>query len=733
MKHLCFFLLFISVLTPRSFAENEPYYYIEKTNLNELPPGLRAKVHRAMTELIVAFDQKEKMPPYYKSKHSSIDARWFIENLTNSFIKDCHASDPNTCFFGGWPSVRNGSCGVPWSSAAGAKAQSLGTSTYDSSKYCGDDNLFRCNPLIFGPGIEQEKVGDSLPRVNGRKNNSSPFSAGICIEVNGTYNGLSKRCQEASLKLDDIRVANGEKPWREGNFLNKENAEEFKNLQIQMAEKCREERQRLNSDNMCDALENSLALTASAVEAQKIADLNMEELFPQCADIQPKAPECNDDLNEAYNPLKEALAELKNQNGCSFSGVQAMESGLLGHLMGLPEYQCPSKITTPTKDQFKEGPYSIQFFGKDEKLLGRLEVNLKEGMSKEEILKQITFNKGSHVTAFDKMCNETICPKSENESLSPLYEALNDMKAQENCQGIGSVIAVDFNTGNNELYQAKKCPVAVDGKLESEGISSEGEKVSFILRDNQDNYLLTVTEELNSTMTAKEIKEAIQGGDYRKMCRDLAQGLRVDPNAAKADLGINEDAFVPGTWNENNVLARLRNIGGLFAEINEDGSLKITSENIREKFQAVSMVLRNSPHIPHAESLIVISKNDDGEEYLTIKAPVSAQVEVLSHKAQVELSPTEKELLVGLADSKMGAAQIGRTQKDGDAAGHLVIQGSYPQGETFFDESEEVVDGLFITGLTQNCPEDKEQPCEYVFTASPERAPASEPIVNGPQ
>ncbi len=727
VKNFITFLFLICLFLPTTNAQEtkKAYHYIENTKLEELPPKLRSTVHRAMTELIVRFDAKEKMPPYFKSRHSHFRVRDFIKSVTGHLIETCHADNQNTCFFGGWPSVRSGSCGVPWSSAAKGKAESLGTSSYDSSKYCGDDNLFRCNPLIFGPGLDQSLVGDSLPRVNGRKNNDSPYSAGICVEVNGTYNGLSKRCHEASLKLDELRVANGEKPWREGNFFNKDNADDFKNLQLQMAQKCREQREKLNADKMCESLESSLALTASAVEAQKIADLNVTELFPQCNDIQPEPPKCNDGLNSGYNSLAQALEELQNKSGCSFSGIQAMESDLMGHLMDNPTYQCPGHVTVANKGTFREGTQSIQFFGKDKALLGRLEIDLKEDMTKEDILKAITFNQGNHTNAFKKMCNESICPRSSQESLKKLYDSMNNMKTRKTCPGIGSIIAVDFDSANNELYRAKECPMAVDGKLESEGLSEEDEKVSLILRDKEGNYLLTVTRDINTKMSQAMIQSSFEDGEYIELCQKLAMDNRVDPESAKEDLGIDSNEFMPPTWEKNNLLARLRNIGGLLIELNEDGSLKVKAKDeidLKSKFADINRELVTSAHINNGSSLLEISGDT-----ITIKAPDSVAIEIMANKSDVTLGDKETKSLVLLSQEGLPATQVGRSKKVGD----LIVMGAYPQGDFPLTEGMEINEGLFVNNLTTNCPPDKAV-CNYVFNMGSTRTIASENVNDGP-
>jgi hypothetical protein len=83
-------------------------------------------------------------------KTSSHSPRHLFQLLLSQAIAK---SGGSICFFGGWPSrtSSSGLCQTPWTHSRDSELKNFGA-TYDRSHYCGGANLFRCNPLFFGPG-----------------------------------------------------------------------------------------------------------------------------------------------------------------------------------------------------------------------------------------------------------------------------------------------------------------------------------------------------------------------------------------------------------------------------------------------------------------------------------------------------------------------------------------------------------------------------------------------------
>ena len=105
-----------------------------------------------------------------------------------------YGANSDLCFFGGWPSLKMGDlCRRPW----GFDMSERFGRSYDKEHFCGHADLFRCNPVLFGPG----KTGSSFDENNGG------VESGLCI--NFRANGHSIRdvtdlCMKASEKNLDL-------------------------------------------------------------------------------------------------------------------------------------------------------------------------------------------------------------------------------------------------------------------------------------------------------------------------------------------------------------------------------------------------------------------------------------------------------------------------------------------------------------------------------------------------
>ena len=85
-----------------------------------------------------------------------------------------HAGEAELCFFGGWPSRMSGAyCQAPWKHRGDDEVKNFGP-VYSQEVFCGERDLFRCNPVLFGEG---EKT---------------------CVRMEGTYANLTDKCEAAS-------------------------------------------------------------------------------------------------------------------------------------------------------------------------------------------------------------------------------------------------------------------------------------------------------------------------------------------------------------------------------------------------------------------------------------------------------------------------------------------------------------------------------------------------------
>lgn len=685
-------------------TKEDPYYFIRNTDLSEFPVKLRAKYHRELTLLLVQMEKGEKYPKYAPSLFSSIN---ILDFFKNTLVNECMAADDanaNICLFGGWLSRRAGSCQRPWGSSAKAASESMDVPSYNSDYYCGADNLFRCNPLMFGPGLDQELVGSEYQNVNGKKNNSEPFDRGICVDVSRGYNGLSERCQQASEKLDEVRVAKGMAPWREGKFFDDQKTNDFKNLQSIVANKCATDGKRLNSDNMCDSLNKSLGMTASAVLAGKVDGVSPKQLFPQCTNIESKTlPRCNDNVHASFNPMIEAMEELREKKQCSFMGIQAIDDDSLTNSFEAPKPECRSTVAGALKSSGFSGDgeqgFSFYFVGSKNQQLGRIHMKVSPGMSKEAIMAMLS--SGENQKDFEKFCTKSACPQSENPTLKNLYGALEKLKQKDNCS-LGRVQAVDYETGSTGIFEYSQCGLSIEGDLGSEGfqrvsaksgVKAHKRKVSINLRDKKGEFLTTVHVDISAGTTTDQILAQIPKEEIQAACVRSNTTDRTDSDAAVADLGISNKTFIPSYWKDK--LDDIRNIlesqnppvEGVRVEVTADGSLKIFSKD-KMDILAQQTMLSNTLDAGRKDGLRVSFTTSDSMDYVLVgNAPSSVSVESISHRKGVNLSSEQRSILeeVGteqaLSDfnvNKNGA--ISFTSTESDRSGALFSNGEKYRG-----------------------------------------------------
>lgn len=633
--------------------KTDPYFFIRNTNLSKFPLKLRVKYHKELTLLLVKLESKEKYPKYSPSRFSSID---LFNKFSTAMMSEAIASDSQSsaCLFGGWVSRRNGSCSRPWGASSKALAESMEVPSYNSDYFCGADNLFRCNPLMFGPGLDQNLVGSEFPNLNGRKNNSEPYTQGICVDVGGGYSGLSEKCQAASERLDEIRKEKGLPAWRESNFFDAEKAQGFSKLQGIVADRCEQNAEQLNRDNMCTSLNRSLGMTAAAVLAGNIEGITPEQLFPGCDNYKANAlPHCNDEVSGEFDPMIAAMKELRQSKNCSFMGIQAIDGDSLSNSFEAPNLECRSSVVGALKSSGfgREGAqnFSFYFVGADKQELGRIEAKISKDMSKEAIMAALS--SGANQEAFNRYCNNSACPRSENLTLKSLYGALDQLKEKKNCN-IGSVHAVDYATESSGIYEHSKCGLSVEGELGSEGLSADKQtKVSLTLRDKKGTFLTQTHVEISSEMTAEQIMKLIPAEEIAKACVDSNVTDKTDSEGALADLGISEQTYIPSYWKDK--LDDIRNFAesqdpplkNFRVEVDESGNLKLYGDDLMG-ILATRTQLENILNMGRKDGgrLNFVSSESMGH-VLIEGAPASAAVESIAHRKGLELTGDQRRML----------------------------------------------------------------------------------------
>ncbi len=137
--------------------------------------------HEAIISVLMEADQKNEYDNLYPVEGEYSTVYFNVEKLIQFNV---HAQSSGICFFGGWPSYkRKGMCKEPWKFNMNPE---FGLS-YDKDHFCGHKNMFRCNPILFGPGDGE----------NSQDNNGSGKGAGKCINYKkngGSIKSVTKQC-----------------------------------------------------------------------------------------------------------------------------------------------------------------------------------------------------------------------------------------------------------------------------------------------------------------------------------------------------------------------------------------------------------------------------------------------------------------------------------------------------------------------------------------------------------
>ncbi|GAB4414187.1 MAG: hypothetical protein OHK0056_20800 [Bacteriovoracaceae bacterium] len=631
---------------------------ITRADISKLSKAMQIDFHEKVTELLVQSEKYETYPKYIPSKYSSIE---ILKFLNEGLISSSYANNSTQlCLFGGWPSLRSGTCNRPWSTNAKALAESKNLPQYDSSAYCGDEKLFRCNPLLFGPGLEDELAGSEFPELNGKKNNSAPFKAGICVDISSGYDGLSNKCQKASKRLDEIRVANGKPKWRSSDFFDAEVATKFKALQEVVMEKCGNDFANLNKDGMCSSLNESLSLSATAVLAGEINGISPDMLFTKCSVTSAVAlPKCHQEVHNDMRPLVDALEDLRQQRNCRFQGIQAHMSDE-ANPTGLADLQnCRSVVLgNAAKDGFNGKDslkFKFHFVGAGNNRLGNIEAEIRKDMSKDAIIALITTNQNRAL--FESQCNDSNCPKSGDQTLKALYEMLEKVKRIDYCR-VGKVQAVDPQSADKLSSQ---CDLSIEGALLSEGLPYQANirgpqtriPASIVIHDVEGKPLSTIQINVASDMSSDDMFNQIDQQTLRKICVDANTAHRVDDTVAAHDLGISDTTFVPSFWKDK--LNLLRNIAeregikGFRVEVSRTGDLELFADDPMDILRFQTQI-ENTLNLGRTDGGRVTFLNI-GKKIIVSGGPGSTKVEAIANRNSITLTDIQRKLLVDVADN----------------------------------------------------------------------------------
>ncbi|CAM9907637.1 unnamed protein product, partial [Chrysoparadoxa australica] len=384
------------------------YSVFKDIDFKKMGPHQSKLIHKKMMDLVIRLESQQKYQDYEKTLFS-FHKVW--NELTGLVINECHAADGDRCLFGGWISVtKNNKCRAPWSPEAQVLHESANLDKYLTNGKCGDGNLFRCNPTIFGPGKDagvrfnsdsiQVPSSVDLNTVNGVGDNSDP-SKGICVKLDGSYDQLSKKCGEASNALDKAREANGKPSWRDDDFF-KDRADDFKQLLELLGAQCGEvPASDRPTDGMCESLLEATANVYNAGMANQINEELLAEMGLSC--INEDQDRCLPETEGTEN-LRAALAEVQDGANCLFPKVQAHRAdefdegdfpsiatcrrGMAGTLAttGLPSGDTELKISLYKADGLPD----------------IIDISVNPEMTREEIVSQLT--SGSNQEAFAQVC-----------------------------------------------------------------------------------------------------------------------------------------------------------------------------------------------------------------------------------------------------------------------------------------------------------------------------------------
>ena len=218
-------------------------------DFSNMPRAEFVEIHKSYFKFFTQQEKNTVYQQFIKSDYSNL-LQEFIQMFSSVLLANSYADNSGSCLFGGWISFRrNGRCKTPWNKAIKAQVARSNTNSYVA---CGASHLFRCNPVIFGPGPDKSQINtmDLGGGNSGRDWRHNP-AGGICVNTGGTYQDLSKKCAEMSEKLDKARGKSWITDLNDEEF--KSFYDHFKDYQNYVNDICNQK-----ASGTCQALQNNL-------------------------------------------------------------------------------------------------------------------------------------------------------------------------------------------------------------------------------------------------------------------------------------------------------------------------------------------------------------------------------------------------------------------------------------------------------------------------------------------
>jgi hypothetical protein len=128
-----------------------------------------AEYHDALLDTIMEFERSGTYEDEFPTEGKVTELQRTIRTirLFKMLVNEAYAVEKGQiCFYGGWPSrMVGGKCQAPWKNKGDTELKKLGA-TYTSEYNCGGVNLFRCNPMLFGPGKSGKGICISFKKVS---------------------------------------------------------------------------------------------------------------------------------------------------------------------------------------------------------------------------------------------------------------------------------------------------------------------------------------------------------------------------------------------------------------------------------------------------------------------------------------------------------------------------------------------------------------------------------------
>ncbi len=458
------FLIIFSSLFLLSHSEvfssdtKDEYWAIRNADLSKLSPKLRVKFHREITDLGIALDLQEEKARFKDKKKFSYEQ--FLNDFSQILIPMAYANGIDYCLFGGWISQRNGLCRRPDSKLGKEASHAARTFQYDEKHDCGSRSLFRCNPLVFGPGVDG-KLSGKYKNLNGVGDNKNSSKYGLCVDVSKGFANVTRDCKAASNYLDKEHDRSDK--WRMGRHKTG-----FRGYRNVVATGCKSKKL---SKGLCGTVETSLQLTMAVNQVQNVAKEVNKTQSPNCVKpvktTQYVSP-CKDVQNTLAH-LKNALTSVKSNKDCGFNNVTAK--------IVSKKNVCSIPGIEGGFDGNKQAKVIISFFDGKGKIAGKKEIFIKGLRTEKSILNSIQSHNETYAgegQSFTKACKKSkgsmpklSCNKPRNHLVDELEESalkLSSLGVVKNAKemiscGSNSVEIGLGEAGNKKFARKKDCPV----------------------------------------------------------------------------------------------------------------------------------------------------------------------------------------------------------------------------------------------------------------------------------